>query len=307
LVSVDVADGLPVTLDSYAKEDGSRKTEYGRYIKHDNKEIGFERVIRYNDGISSDQVMASGCYPVNFDYASLEVESYYEPINKNNNPDSFLRSNSENSSNGNSSRAGASTPPDRVFREHYIKETRYFWDGGMMSNTPLSQLILLHRNYWYKARGLKDKVPTLDTCVINVHPTRQKEIPTDHDGVVNRNYDITFSDRSHKEEEVLLLISDYVDLVRDLIRIARDNGVKDKVIDNLLNQRTKYHGLSLRPRLNKDIVEGRFDISEIIRIERKNDEHTISDKTFDFSSGTIRHLLNNGYKDTIDYINTRTN
>jgi hypothetical protein len=64
-----------------------------------------------------------------------------------------------------------------------------------------------------------------------------------------------------------------------------------------LNQRTKYHGLSLRPRLNKDIVEGRFDISEIIRIERKNDEHTISDKTFDFSSGTIRHLLNDGYKD----------
>jgi NTE family protein len=306
LVSVDVADGLPVTFDSYAKEDGSRKTEYGRYIKQDNKEIGFERVIRYNDGISSDQVMASGCYPVNFDYTSLEVESYYDPINNNNNPDSFLSSNSENSSNGNS-RAGASPPPDRVFREHYIKETRYFWDGGMMSNTPLSQLILLHRNYWFKARGLKDKVPTLDTCVINVHPTRQKEIPTDHDGVVNRNYDITFSDRSHKEEEVLLLISDYVDLVRDLIRIARDNGVKDKVIDNLLNQRTKYHGLSLRPRLNKDIVEGRFDISEIIRIERKNDEHTISDKTFDFSSGTIRHLLNNGYKDTMDYINTRTN
>src|SRR5215213_6128131 len=84
-------------------------------------------------------------------------------------------------------------------------------------------------------------------------------------------------------------------------------GVINKVIDNLLNQRTKYHGLSLRPRLNKDIVEGRFDISEIIRIERKNDEHTISDKTFDFLSGTIRHLLNNGYKDTIDYINTRTN
>ena len=308
LVSVDVADGLPVTFDSYAKEDGSRKTEYGRYIKHDNKEIGFERVIRYNDGISSDQVMASGCYPVNFDYASLEVESYYEPINNNNNnPDSFLSSNSENSSSNGNSRAGASPPPDRVFREHYIKETRYFWDGGMMSNTPLSQLILLHRNYWYKARGLKDKVPTLDTCVINVHPTRQKEIPTDHDGVVNRNYDITFSDRSHKEEEVLLLISDYVDMVRDLIRIARDNGVKDKVIDNLLNQRTKYHGLSLRPRLNKDIVEGRFDIAEIIRIERKNDEHTISDKTFDFSSGTIRHLLNNGYKDTMDYINTRTN
>ena len=82
-----------------------------------------------------------------------------------------------------------------------------FDDDGLMSNSPVTQLILLHRSYWFKARGIKDKVPTLGVCVINVHLTRQKEIPTDHDGVVNRN-----------------------------------NG-----------------------RLNKDIVEGRFDISEIIR------------------------------------------
>ena len=71
-------DGAPVTFDSYAKEDGSRKTEYGRYLKQqDGKEIGFEHVIRYDDGITVDHVMASGCFPVNFDYALLEVESYF--------------------------------------------------------------------------------------------------------------------------------------------------------------------------------------------------------------------------------------
>ena len=32
LVAVDVADGIPVTFDSYPTEDGSRKTEYGRFI-----------------------------------------------------------------------------------------------------------------------------------------------------------------------------------------------------------------------------------------------------------------------------------
>jgi NTE family protein len=90
-------------------------------------------------------------------------------------------------------------------------------------------------------------------------------------------------------------------LVRDLIRIAKENGAKDKVITDLLNQRTKYHGLSSAPRLNKEIVEGRFDIDHIIRIERKNDEHTISDKTFDFSSGTITQLLKDGYADTIEF------
>ena len=176
-----------------------------------------------------------------------------------------------------------------------------------MANTPLSQLVLLHRSYWYKVRGIKDKLPTLDTCVINLHPTRQKEIPTDRDGVINRNNDITFSDRTHRDEEILILISDYIDLIRDLIRVAKENKVKDEVIDNVLDQQTKYHGVVFQSRKYKDMVEGRFDIAEIIRIERKNDEHTISDKIFDFSSGTINQLIKDGYEDTIDYINTRTN
>ena len=144
-----------------------------------------------------------------------------------------------------------------------------------MTNTPLSQLVLLHRYYWYKVRGITDKIPTLGICVINVHPSRQADIPTDHDGVVNRNNDITFSDRSHREEEVLLLISDYIDLVRDLIKTAKENGVKDDTINEILNRQTNYHGQLLKPRQYREIIEGRFDIAEIIRIERKNDENTI--------------------------------
>jgi NTE family protein len=302
LVAVDVADGVPVTFDSYAKADGSRKTEYGRYVKgQDGKEIGFERVIRYNDGITLDQVMASGCFPVNFDYALLEVESYYPDSISNND----LPPRSENGR-GDRISTGTSSPTDRDFGGQYRKEIRHFWDGGLLTNTPLAELVVLHRDYWYKIRGLKDKVPTLTVAVINVHPTRQTEIPTDHDGVVNRNNDIIFSDRSHRDEEVLLLVSDYIDLVRDVIRIAKENGVKDKAINDLLNQRTKYHGISWRPRLKKAMIEGRFDIDHIIRIERKNDEHTISDKTFDFSYGTIMQLLKDGYADVMNFIHTKT-
>ncbi|MGA7603623.1 MAG: hypothetical protein WCE33_11145, partial [Nitrososphaeraceae archaeon] len=185
----------------------------------------------------------------------------------------------------------------------YRKETRYFWDGGLMSNTPLSQLVLLHRRYWYLQRGLKDKVPALGVCVINVHPTRQEDIPMDHDGVLNRSNDIAFSDRSHRDEEILLLISDYVELVRELIRIAKGSGVKDDVINNLMNQMTSYHGQFLKRRQYKEIVEGVFDIEEIYRIERKNTQDTISDKTFDFSVGTIKQLLREGYNDTNEFIN----
>ena len=149
LVAVDVADGAPVVFDSYAKEDGSRKTEYGRYFKQqDGKEVGFEHVIRYNDGITVDQVMASGCYPINFDYTLLDVESYYHQgsVNDNHNSNSFPHG--SRISIGISS---STTSPDRDFSKQYRKEIRHFWDGGMLYNTPLSQLVLLHRNYWYRS------------------------------------------------------------------------------------------------------------------------------------------------------------
>ena len=74
LVAVDVADGISVTFDSYPKEDGTR-TEYGRFLREDNREIGFEHVVHYDEGITSDQVMASASYPVNFDFTKI-VQSY---------------------------------------------------------------------------------------------------------------------------------------------------------------------------------------------------------------------------------------
>jgi predicted acylesterase/phospholipase RssA len=299
LVAVDVADGAAVTFDSYAKADGSRKSEYGRYVKRDGKEIGFERVIRYDDGITAEHVMASGCYPVNFDYSLLEVESYHDgPVNSH-----FSNGDAGHAEQRRVGRGDISDSlhPDGDSDRYYRKEIRNFWDGGMLTNTPLTQLVVLHRDYWYRIKGLKDRVPTLTIGVINVHPTRQEEIPTDHDGVVSRNSDITFSDRSHKDEEVLLLVSDYVDLARDLIRMAKQAGASEQVIADLLNQRTKYHGISWRPRLNREIIEGRFDIEHIIRIERKNDENTISDKSFDFSSETIRRLLKEGYEDVMSF------
>jgi hypothetical protein len=299
LVAVDVADGLPVTFDSYPKEDGLRKTEYGKYIQDQDGAPGFEHVIEYNDGITADHVIASGSFPVNFEYAMLDVASRRSVVAKNEVSTNNGKKNVEVirrkiTSNG----SHKSAPED----DRYILEKRCFWDGGLLTNTPLTQLVLLHRRYWYFQRGLKDKVPTLGVCVINVHPTRQKEIPTDHDGVLSRNSDISFSDRSHRDEEVLLLISDYVHLIRELIKKAKDSGVSDEVIDNLMNQQTVYHGIHLKPRRYREIVEGRFDISEIIRIEKQTNQDTISDKTFDFSSGTVQQLINEGYRDAVKYI-----
>ena len=107
-------------------------------------------------------------------------------------------------------------PLDLISDEHnYEKNIRYFWDGGIMSNTPLTQLVRLHRLYWLKVKGLRDTVPKLEIGIVNVHPVKQDTIPWDHDGVKNRNSDITFSDRTEREQQALLLVSDYVDLARE--------------------------------------------------------------------------------------------
>jgi hypothetical protein len=39
--------------------------------------------IRYDEVITADHVMASGSFPVNFDYATLEVESHKAGHNQN--------------------------------------------------------------------------------------------------------------------------------------------------------------------------------------------------------------------------------
>ena len=48
------------------------------------------------------------------------------------------------------------------------------------------------------------------------------------------------------------------------------------------------------------ILVGQFEIGRIIRVNRKNDEHTISDKIFDFSRNTIQQLKESGYNNTMD-------
>ena len=47
-----------------------------------------------------------------------------------------------------------------------------------------------------------------------------------------------------------------------------------------------------------DLLKARVDVDFVVRLERKNDTHTISNKTFDFSKTTIRQLIQDGYKET---------
>ena len=58
ITSVDVAEGVTVTFDSYRKPDGTRKSEYGK----EEEKMEYKHVIKY-PGITLDHVMASGTLP----------------------------------------------------------------------------------------------------------------------------------------------------------------------------------------------------------------------------------------------------
>jgi NTE family protein len=63
------------------------------------------------------------------------------------------------------------------------------------------------------------------------------------------------------------------------------------------------HGLALLPRKYSDILVGQFEIGKVVRINRKNDENTISNKIFDFSTKTINQLRESGYSNSMDLSN----
>ena len=52
-------------------------------------------------------------------------------------------------------------------------------------------------------------------------------------------------------------------------------------------------------RNNTDLVNKKFDITKVIRIERSVDKDDIANKWCDFSLGTITQLFNQGTKDAL--------
>jgi NTE family protein len=286
LVAVDVQELIPVVFDSYEKEDGTRKSEYGRYgrVKSERSEKdqenieGFEHVIRYDDGIKAEFVLASCSVPVNYDYTRLNVETRVlhdgddDAVTEDNNrPPSSLNSNSS---------------------------LRSFWDGGLLANTPLRQTVLAHRDYWHGVRKEED-IPSLRYGIINLHPAKQKYLPLDYDGVVDRKNDIIFHDRTEFDENVAVLISDFIRLAKTLIKLAEENGVSREILQKTLKEETKAVYLATGKHWRfEELIKGNVDVDFVVRLERKNDSHTISNKTFDFSKTTIQQLIQDGYQET---------
>jgi NTE family protein len=269
VISVDVQEGATVAFDSYPNKDGSRKSEYGRY----GLEFGggakeeYEHVIRYDDGIKLKHVLASASVPLFYDYTVINESNSGSP--------------------------------------------RYFWDGALLSNTPLRELISEHTLFWKEKIGLgnpldalweggkEEKVPDLDVYIVNVWPTKENDIPHDQDLTKDRMYDIMGCDKTDYDLKVATLVSDYMDLTLELIRLAKGKGISKEEISKILNKLAKSRFRTGKPRKYVDLLKGKFGVNEVLRVERRDDLHSISNKWADWSSITISNLLEEGKKDAL--------
>lgn len=263
--SVDVAEGVTVTFDSYPKADGSRKSEYGKYLEEKGK---YENIINYNDGISIKHVMASGTLPEFYNYAEI--------------------------------------PIDPTVKQKDHEEIRYFWDGGLLSNTPLRELLDAHQEYWRDVENKedvenKDDIPELEIYIVNVHPSKVDcdKIPKDHDGVKDRQNDITYGDRSSRyDENMTHLITDYTNFATEMKELAKaaiskvnDKELKEK-FQNILDTKTISKDRKGASRKYENLTK-RFKL-KVIRIERTNYTNSIHGKTGDLTLQTINKLIKEG-------------
>ena len=254
IVSTDVKEGEAVTFDSYKKEDGSRRSEYGDYIKGENRN---KTIIRYNDGLMIEHVIASSSVPINYGYAMV-------PVNYGNN-----------------------STDDR----------REFWDGGMLSNTPLRELIQAHEDYWRMGRN-GNAIPDLKVYIVDIWP-HKGDAPSDHDGVANRRYDLTYQEKTPHEEKIAYLIHDYIDLAHELIRRAKmPQDELDKFLDQTYGQSRHRDGEN---RTYRQLLQ-KVQINDVIRIERNADPNEISYKWCDYSANTITLMIKHGVEDTLQKV-----
>jgi len=278
LVTVDVRTGDAVTFDSY-----SPQTVY-----HDNK-----NTISNPNGIEIDHALATGTFPDFFDYPKFKVQM----DGKNNE-----------------------------------EEQHIFWDGGFRSNTPLREVLQAHRDYWLrKAKkregdakqsmqvidesdeiGKKEEekhynekydnvVPDLEIYIVDLWPTELKEDPIsfDRDFVANKEWNLILDGKTDYDEQVASVITDYVDLTKQLKNLAEQKGASKEEINHILNSCATSINTKGKRRKYGDLLEGRFRLTKVVHVDRMDDGNEVNEKVFDYSYKTIEELMNVGYRDAL--------
>jgi len=159
------------------------------------------------------------------------------------------------------------------------KDGTYLWDGTLLSNTPLREVI--------------DASPQCDKKVymVNLFPRNQEELPTNMFEVWHRARDIMFTDKTYHNVRMSKIIARYLTLLKEM-----HDMVMHLFDTNQLDEATKERFKKIEPEYHKLALERGAIIREIIRVERSENVHFLFEDA-DFSIGTIKQLIMQGEED----------
>lgn len=135
--------------------------------------------------------------------------------------------------------------------------------------------------------------------IADLWPSLLKEEPTsfDRDFVENRKWNILFSDKTDYDEQVAKVVTDYNDVVKKLKNLAEKNGIPSHEIRAVLKNNASSKNRNRQTRTYHDLLGGRFRLTKVVRIDRKDDGNEVHDKVFDYSYKTIERMIKDGYQD----------
>jgi NTE family protein len=156
------------------------------------------------------------------------------------------------------------------------KDGRYLWDGALLSNTPLREVI--------------DSSPKHDkrVYIVNLFPHVQEELPKNLFEIWHRARDIMHTDKTDNSVRMSKVISRYLLLLKEMHDIISNVELDDEMRKRFLKIEPEYHKLA----------DSRGTIiDKITRIERSEDAPYLFEDA-DFSLATIKKLIQQGQADT---------
>ncbi len=154
-----------------------------------------------------------------------------------------------------------------------VEEGVCAWDGGLLSNTPLREVI--------DASPVNDK----RIGIVENYPKRANALPKNLPEVYHRARDIIFSDKTENNVTMSKVITRYLEYIEELYQLLENNIEKINVSQQQLKK--------IRRKYKKYKQEHGAEIKEIIYITR-NEPHPHMYENADFSPETIECSIKEG-------------
>ena len=154
-----------------------------------------------------------------------------------------------------------------------VNEGVYSWDGSLLSNTPIREVMM--------ASPSNDK----NIFIIENYPKKIEKLPSNMNEVQSRAKDIMFTDKDQSLAKISKLITRHINLIETLYDIFEEHD-QSKIDKDIIKYIEKEHKLLVEKYGAK--------ILNIKRISRENSKAPYSLQNADFSVNTIKELIIQG-------------